>query len=822
LEKETLILTAAGLLHDIGKVIYRTGIIDGRSHSVSGADFIGEITAEKELKDCIRYHHGRELARAKLSENALAYVTYIADNIASGTDRRDREIEGDPDIPLFDRSLPMEPVFNILNLPQGGKPRKSVYPAGVLNEKLPYPVPAPGVKRSGTDYNECYQNIRANLKQIVFDEHYLNSLLEITETYLSYVPCSTMTGQLPDISLFDHQKITAAVSACIFLFLESAGEQNYRKLLFDEYKLFYERKAFLMVSLDFSGIQKFIYNIRSKQALKAMRARSFYLEMFLEHICDEILLAGAGVARTNLIYTGGGHAYLLLPNTEEAKEQLDRFEKKINAWLVANYGTGLYLAVAAVACSGNDLMNKSDLMNQSASGAPYKAVYQELSRLLSLKKLQRYDAETILALNNFSGQASTRECKICGAVSRLEQDEDICGICGAFTKIAENIIQEDILIVTSPERQASFFGVELPSVSGGRWMYFMAEGQAKELLKSADSGSLRVYSKNKMYTGLDFSTKLWVGDYIKSSDLEDLAGQAEGIKRLAVLRADVDNLGSAFIKGFERSGEQTGEQTPEEKCEYQTLSRTAAFSRQMSLFFKYYINQILRGNFGLPQYSLTRPDKPAAPRRVAIVYSGGDDVFIVGAWNEVIETAADLQKAFEKYCLGSLTISAGLGVFENKYPISRMAFETADLEEKAKAAPEKNSLTLFTAETETVEGWQEDHTYSWTEFTGAVVGEKLQVIRNFFEHEEQERGRAFLYKLLEFLRKSGKEKINVARYAYLLARLEPRRESPHYKAYLDFSGKMYSWIFDDRDKKQVITAIYLYVYLSRKKEVDNT
>jgi CRISPR-associated protein Csm1 len=325
-----------------------------------------------------------------------------------------------------------------------------------------------------------------------------------------------------------------------------------------------------------------------------------------------------------------------------------------------------------------------------------------------------------------------------------------------------------------------------------------------------------------MYTGLDFSTKLWVGDYISSSDLEDLAGQSKGIKRLAVLRADVDDLGSAFITGFERSGEQTGEQTPEEKYKYQTLSRTAAFSRQMSLFFKYYINQILRGNFGLPQYSLTRPDKPAEPRRVAIVYSGGDDVFIVGAWNEVIETAVDLQKAFEKYCLGSLTISAGLGVFENKYPISRMAFETADLEEKAKAAPEKNSLALFTAEAKTVEGWQEDHTYSWTEFTDAVVGEKLQVIRNFFEHEEQERGRAFLYKLLEFLRKSGKEKINVARYAYLLARLEPRRESPHYKAYLDFSGKMYNWIFDDRDKKQVITAIYLYVYLSRKKEVDKT
>ena len=805
MKRETLILTAAGLLHDIGKVIYRAGRIDGRNHSVSGADFISEITTDRELIDCIRYHHGKYLARVRLNENSLAYITYIADNISSGSDRRDREVEGDPDTLRFDRTLPLEPVFNILNLDNlalGAESHKTVYPAGILNEKLPYPVAATGNKRSETEYNECCQNIKANLKQIVFDDHYINSLLEITETYLSYIPSSTMTKELPDISLFDHQKITAALSSNIFLYLESLGEQNYKKLLFDEDKRFYERKAFMMASCDFSGIQKFIYNIRSKQALKAMRARSFYLEMFLEHICDEIL-AGIGVARTNLIYTGGGHAYLLLPNTDKAKEQLDILEKKVNAWLVSAYGTGLYLAIASVACSGNDLMNIP------AAKAPYRAIYQELSRRLSLKKLQRYDAETILTLNRSGGQASQRECKICGSISRLEEGEDICSICSAFTKVAENIIKEDILIVTARAQQTALFGVELPALQGNRWMYFMTEDQTRGLLKTI-AGDVRVYSKNKMCTGLNFSTKLWVGDYIKSGELEVLAGQARGIKRLAVLRADVDNLGSAFIMGFERSNG-----TPEEKYKYQTLSRTATFSRQMSLFFKYYINQILKGDFDLPQYALNRAKESTKPRQVAIVYSGGDDVFIAGAWNEVIETAVDLQKAFEKYCLGSLTISAGIGVFDSKYPIARMAHETEALEEKAKEAPGKNSVTLFTAETKTVDGWLEDHTYNWTEFTDAVVGEKLQVIREFFDHEEQERGRAFLYKLLELLRKSGQEKINIARYAYLLARLEPKRSSLNYNAYLIFSKKMYNWIFNSRDKKQVITAIYIYVYLSR-------
>lgn len=34
----------------------------------------------------------------------------------------------------------------------------------------------------------------------------------------------------------------------------------------------------------------------------------------MEHYLDE-LLAGCGVSRANLIYSGGGHCYVLLPNT---------------------------------------------------------------------------------------------------------------------------------------------------------------------------------------------------------------------------------------------------------------------------------------------------------------------------------------------------------------------------------------------------------------------------------------------------------------------------------------------------------------------------
>lgn len=46
----------------------------------------------------------------------------------------------------------------------------------------------------------------------------------------------------------------------------------------------------------------------------------------------------------------------------------------------------------------------------------------------------------------------------------------------------------------------------------------------------------------------------------------------------------------------------------------------------MSLFFKGYINPILSGEF-----------EHYRALQVAVVYSGGDDVFLVGAWTDVLE-----------------------------------------------------------------------------------------------------------------------------------------------------------------------------------------
>jgi|GEM_PF-871359 len=209
-------VTIGGLLHDLGKVLYRSSGKAGRSHSKSGCDFIEHYTKNADLLDCIRYHHKEELLNAYLKKDSPAYIVYIADNISSGMDRRD--IEGEP-IAGFDKNRPLESIYNLLNNRSGN----SVYIPGEITDTVKYPE-SEGNRDLSHEYQKIFAGLSNGLRAIQFEGEYINSLLELTEAYLSYIPSSTHGGQVSDISLYDHSKITAAFAACIALYLKSNEE----------------------------------------------------------------------------------------------------------------------------------------------------------------------------------------------------------------------------------------------------------------------------------------------------------------------------------------------------------------------------------------------------------------------------------------------------------------------------------------------------------------------------------------------------------------------------------------------------------------------
>lgn len=769
---QTTLVTLGCLLHDVGKLAHRAG--EGGTHSEAGCAFLKQAFPVPEpVLDCVRWHHAAALRQAAPGPDNIAYIACAADNISAAADRREEGAET-----RFDRTLPLAPIFSHLNHNRG----QWRLEASAQDGRLRLPLAGSGQLDSAR-YRALLGQLEQQLQALEPGEEWLDSLLAVLETFTGSVPSSTWRGESPDISLFDHLKTTAAMGACISEYLRAKGQEDLRGVLFQNETAFRDTQAFLLYSADFSGVQKFIYTIAASDALRTLRSRSFFLDFAMEHYVDE-LLGACGVSRANLLYSGGGHCYLLLPNTDGVRAAADAWNTRFNEWLFAQFGTRLFLAHGYTPCTANQLTNTP------AQAAPYKEMFRRVSAAVARHKLHRVTAAQLRRLNSQPVGEDGRECAICGRSDTLVQGRQRCRWCALFEDISRKIQTCGVYFVSSQADTPHDF--VLPGAASDAFVCFTDEETARRRLNAGEQVR-RIYTKNIVYTGLRCSTCLYVGDYASCNSMEELAQGSGGIRRLAVCRMDVDDLGHAFVAGFEQESDD-----PARRYHYVTISRTAAFSRQMSLFFKRYINSILSGEYG-----------GKAPLQLAIVYSGGDDVFLVGAWDDVIEGAVRIRQAMAKFTCGALHISAGIGIFDDHFPIRSAALQTADLEDEAKNLKGKDAVALF--------GEGAAHTYHWDDFVVKVRNEKLAALQTFFEGDTG-RGNSLLYRMLELLRDAQQNnRLALARYAYLLARLEPPRKDPRHAGYRAFADKMYGWALDKTSRRQLITAILIHVYQNRKR-----
>lgn len=861
-------ISLAALLHDCGKIVYRSNDIK-RDHSSLGTELLSKYCSDKEILQAVKYHHGRALAQAKLTDDNIAYIIYEADNIASGFDRRDEE---GTDKAGFKKYIALESIFDHLNGACADKDKSYHYLRGLVqNEKINYGVPVNDneIQASRDNYAKLLNCFEENLQSLMIKDgnitkdNFINTtpeqLLKIIEAICSYMPSSTMQKQATDISLYDHVKLTAAVANAMYLYFTENNITDYKAACFKNNKDYRQKNMFLLVSGDMSGIQDFIYTIAATGALKSLRGRSFYLDMVLEYLADEIL-EELGLNRCNLIYTGGGHFYLLAADTQKVKEKMAKLKNKCNEWFLQKTGTTLYLELGWQECSAVNFMVPDESVADVEEYEQIGELFRKLSSKLSKQKLCRYGKQQLIQM--FDPQSvinktrdGSRECGICHTSSTdlenfhgsNDSNTKVCSLCNKLYDFGKEIISEDknVFVVVNDDK-----GLPLPSWNDIYSLHIMG----KNRLASYDQAKIkRLYTKNVLETGNLLATNLWVGDYIvqlqqnnskypQTADFEYLAEQSQGIKRLGILRADVDRLGQTFATAFR----------DEKGTHYLTLSRMATLSRQLSLFFKKYINCICKGNIAgeneqdQPLFSLW--NKKKGGRQLAIVYSGGDDVFVVGAWDEVLEFAVDLYQALNRFSGGKITISAGMAMLEHNYPISQMANIAGQLESLAKDSGRNRIALLDNLEQMGIDdkNKQAVHCYEWPVFIESVVGEKISFLTKYFKFNTEIEaavlgqghlpvGKGQLYRLLEFLREkiNGSEqnqdkpqRMNIVRFIYWLARLQPDKKDAEADAdYQKVREKLYDWLTekDWQNSRQLLTALLLIIYglRDKNKEMDN-
>jgi len=175
-----------------------------------------------------------------------------------------------------------------------------------------------------------------------------------------------------------------------------------------------------------------------------------------------------------------------------------------------------------------------------------------------------------------------------------------------------------------------------------------------------------------------------------------------------VLVADVDQLGLVMSEGLRRDG-----QSP-------SILRTAALSRMLDLFFSGYLNTIC--SFVSPQNS-----QRAASGLFYILYAGGDDLFIVGPWYEVLLLAKQINEEFHAYCAENpqMSISAGYAQVKPRYPVQKFAELAKQAEQRAKNDG-RNRLHLFNQSVV----WKGDEGLDWLleqveEWRKAINGKEM-------------------------------------------------------------------------------------------------
>lgn len=753
------LVALGGLLHDMGKPVQRASIYSG-DHSEQGAKFLRDLARNSRREEFnllslfSEFHHADKmdewLMRAKIRElsperfglteeevlDAL-WIVYEADNLSS----KERE-EGKP------QSLrPMGSVFNpklsylLRRLELGGN--------GGSPDRIPEPVKEDEVKIGSEEYKKIVGNpgdgkgstspekgtLAWDLERTPLK---IDRLLPILEKHLTFVSSFTAQGNV--ISLYDHMKMTSAIA----LAMARAGCRR------EDVKSMKCRneKRFLLIEGDFSGIQDFIYGVSGKGTLKYLRARSAYLELIGWDVVLEIL-SRLGLTRANVVFNAGGHFLIIGQNTEEAVKALEDIRVKVSEWLYRNFDGKLYLALEWEPVAGKEL-------GWEGTTNLFSEARKRLKEKRDIRKVRRFgEVGGIFEAPKIAGRLE--ECPVCGReVAKLDHspylddpEAKACDRCNELAKLGEKLPKMGGFILDRNEARGA--------ITTGPFRYFVpypggpARGEALLLKNTLDV-------PEELPEEVTFIPYL-VADYYKKSEkgvatFQELATASLGTKRIGVLKGDVDKLGEFFGT-------------------MDSLSKLATASRFMDYFFKVYLKGIIHGKYGdlIGKVPSLRPwpDEPD----IVVVYAGGDDFFIVGAWEQVFELAFRIRKAFEAYTGEGRTISMALGYFHEKTPIYRMADVVS---ERLSIAKDEGRNRVYVVERTRPNAENHFLSYTWDEYGKLWENYAGRIYAGNGNLKGKLRGRkALLWRILQF-RELYVEDPSSIRWAYLTAYFLGRHE----------------------------------------------
>lgn len=552
------------------------------------------------------------------------------------------------------------------------------------------------------DYKKHFDNFKKEIDRVENE----TQLLFLMEKYLWCIPIVEKSlsnaDKREDISLYHHLRTSAAISIALYDEMKDQKFEDLRDEFLDyskdesSLKDRIDDRKFILINGDVSGIQDFLLNIESKNAAKTLKGNSVYINLLTDVVAN-YMLNMLNLKEVNLIYNGGGTFFIL--TSMNKKQEIEILIRQVMEKIFKIHKGEIFYALDYIQVSPSKFIDFSSQWTRAIE----KTNRQKEKKWSQLDLGKNYSK---LFCNLDDGVEEDMHCKHCGLAFEasddgLKEDHELCDFCKSSMKLSEkirdakyfvieNIDIEDLEDIESYDDGFKLFGYKL-GFKKEQGEIFKKENQKVYLINDYDFLNQEEIRVDGYKIGAYQLPSKEEGAFL---DFDALADKSLGRGNLlGVLKLDVDNLGNIFRLGLGKN---------------KTIARMMTLSRMMTLFFEGYINQLLDIRINdFDTIYVNKNDKSKDYRfkdLIYLVYSGGDDTFLVGGWYEVYLFAKLFRSEFERYVCQNDTISfsAGLGFFNAKYPVINSIDITEDYLSEAKEyknkydeKPKKNKINLM-------------------------------------------------------------------------------------------------------------------------------
>ncbi len=834
----------SALMHDIGKVMQRAEhtlserfkdrAVSHQTHSSHQhacwteeflMSFPCGLIDEKKWQRIINLSASHHLDSVADEEDMnLLILLKSADRLASSFDR-------DVDLRQNFKQIPLYSVFQEIKTGDDKSvkyqymyPFKTLMPDHIFPEKLEIKSRVKDYQSLFKQFSEDYQGLSQEWKDETDFKHFLNAVDYLMEKHFYSIPSNTQEEH-PSNSLYHHSKTTALIAAVLYQkFNHYEGKLTLNQVM--------ESDSYLLIGGDLSGIQSYLYDLNpenSQKGAKFLRARSFKVKALSDMVIFKII-SECGLSHQNIVINAGGKFIILAPETDEIIQGLQKIQKESDALFYSEF-----LGSISLNLDWNTKIRLQDL-HQNHLAITLKRLFDSLETQKQARFKSRLTAQSDSGVqwdpkSFIVNQEKITNDQLCPYCNRRKSDHsDSCHICSQEINLGKNLPKKHcVAIARSKQPNAmislgdtalyllcsddiSAFKNRMQKENTDYFIYFYKRTEKNKKLISRSIAF--PYKATAAYIPTDEE-----GEII---DFEDLAGQSSirwdngkqsGLSANAIIKGDVDNLGTIFQKGILLKDDKL------------SLARYISCSSLIDFFFSEYIPYLLENE------SAEFNGKEIIFNTLYTVYTGGDDFCLIGPWLTVLLFANRLKQDFALFTCNNPEVhfSCGIELMHGKSPAKYFIEKTDEALEKAKKIKHtfkhktvsKNSVFVF----DTIVPWDEfddmlneAETYFRYLNTQNTKGYTTQFIYRMFQYHDS-------YMKVNYPEKSEKTDMRNYLYSALLAydlKRNFKKEDPAYEKISKFIQ------FDNKTVKtdyfrlmKAINHIVIYANRSGKKGGEN-